>query len=274
LVVALTQANLVATFQGGDSGPFTVFAPSNAAFVALLDDLGVDRISEIDNTTLTAVLTYHVVNGTVKSTDLTDGMLVKTLQGNTFTVNTSNGVSIDVNASDQKGISVTQADVEASNGVIHVIDAVLRPETPGTVPSGDIVETADENGLDSLAIALTEADLVATFQGDDSGPFTVFAPSNAAFVALLDDLGVATISEIDKTTLTAVLQAHVIDGVFQESQITNGREVSTLGEAPITFSTSSGVKVSSENTADATIVTTDVWATNGVVHVIDKVLRP
>jgi len=275
LVVALTRAELVSTFQGDNSGPFTVFAPTNDAFVNLLSDLNYNSISEIDKGFLTEVLTFHVVSGKVLSTDLSDGMLAKTLQGNTFTINTSGGVTIDVNSSDKMGVNVTQADVKASNGVIHVIDAILVPDLKVGTPSDDIIDIALANDFDSLAVALTKAGLVSTFQGDDSGPFTVFAPTNQAFVDLLGALNLGSIAEIDDALLTSVLQAHVVDGVFQQKQISNNKSISTLGGAPITFDATSGVTVSSASTTGASVTSgDDVWATNGVIHIINKVLVP
>ena len=132
LVAALTAADLVSALSA-PAGPYTVFAPTDEAFAALPDGL-VECLLEPDNSgALTAILTYHVVAGTVLSTDLVDGMMPATLQGETITIDLSSGVTINDSA------SVVAADVEASNGVIHVIDSVLVP------PSIDVtafIETA------------------------------------------------------------------------------------------------------------------------------------
>lgn len=276
LVVALTEAKLVSTFQGDGTGPFTVFAPTNQAFVDLLSDLKLTRIADINKDLLTDVLTYHVLESEVKSGAITDGMLIKTLQGNTFTANVSmSGVTIDVNAMSQTGTSVTKDNVLATNGVVHIIDEVLVPETPSSTPTDDIVDIATSNSsFDSLVVALTEAELVSTFQGDDSGPFTVFAPTNQAFVDLLSDLKLSQIADIPEATLDAVLKTHVVEGVFQSSQISNGKSIKTLDSEVITFDTSSGTKVSSTSTSGSSVNTPDQWATNGIIHIIDKVLVP
>lgn len=273
LVVALTEANLVATFQGDNSGPFTVFAPTNGAFRALLSDLNLTKIADIDASLLLTVLQNHVVEGKVKSSSLSDGMLVKTLNGYTFTVNKKATISLDVNSSNKTGIDIIDSDIDATNGVIHVIDEVLVPDTPSPTPTLDIVEIAlADDTFDSLVVALTEANLVATFRGD--GPYTVFAPTNTAFQNLLTNLSLSRIADIDDATLLAVLQAHAVDGILQSGQLTEGKKVSTLGGEELTFSITSGASVSSDGTTSATISPADQWATNGIIHVIDKVLLP
>jgi transforming growth factor-beta-induced protein len=272
LVVALSTANLVSVFQGDDSGPYTVFAPTNQAFVNLLSALNLDRIADIDMDLLTKVLTYHVVNGSVMSSDLADDMLVKTLSGSTFVVDLDNGAMINTNA--MTSVKISNVDVEASNGVIHVIDEVLLPSMPAVAPTDDIVETAVAAGFDSLAVALTKANLVSTFSGDETGPFTVFAPTNQAFVDLLAALNLNSINDIDMATLTAVLQYHVVDGIVASDQLFNNFAVSTLGGESFDVMTSNGVKIQATNTMDAEVTTADVWATNGIVHVINKVLVP
>lgn len=117
LVAAVEAAGLVETLKG--EGPFTVFAPTDEAFAALPEGT-VEGLLE-DTDALTAVLTYHVVPGKVMSTDLSDGMMAETVQGQEVTIGTEGGVTVD-------GANVVQADIEASNGVIHVIDAVILPQ--------------------------------------------------------------------------------------------------------------------------------------------------
>src|SRR5690606_15706834 len=161
LEAALTKAGLVEELSA--NGPFTVFAPTNAAFQAAgitnLDDYTAEQLGE--------VLFYHVVNGKVNASNLQDGQEVATLNDSDFYVSLNDGVFINGNT------EVTTADVEATNGVIHVIDRALLP------PSQDIVEIAVAAGFTRLAEAVTEAGLVEALQGD--GPFTVFAPTNADF---------------------------------------------------------------------------------------------
>ncbi len=119
LVAALKAADLVETLKG--DGPFTVFAPSNAAFAALPEGTVEDLLKPENKDTLTAILTYHVVPGKVMSGDLSDGMMAETAQGGKVTIGTEGGVTVD-------GANVVQADIEASNGVIHVIDGVIMPK--------------------------------------------------------------------------------------------------------------------------------------------------
>ena len=119
LVAAVQAADLVDTLKG--EGPFTVFAPTNAAFAALPEGTVEDLLKPENKDTLTAILTYHVVPGKVMSGDLSDGMTATTVQGTDVTIGTTNGVTVD-------GAKVVQADIEASNGVIHVIDSVILPK--------------------------------------------------------------------------------------------------------------------------------------------------
>merc|ERR1712222_225603 len=169
----------------GGKGPFTVFAPSNAAF-AKLPKATLESLLEPKNKgKLVDILTYHVVSGAaVYSMDLKPTQNVKTLQGDDVLVTSSSaGVLINGNS------KVIAADIAATNGVVHIIDTVLMPPTPTTTtttasgPSKNIVELAQgSSDLSTLVTALKAGDLVAALQG--KGPFTVFAPSNAAFAKL------------------------------------------------------------------------------------------
>ncbi|MFW5778301.1 MAG: fasciclin domain-containing protein, partial [Bacteroidota bacterium] len=171
---AVIAAELVTTLQG--DGPFTVFAPTDDAFDALpdglLDDLLADPTGDLAD-----ILLYHVVAGQSLSTDLTDGQVITTVLGQDITV-TINDDGVFINDA-----QVTAADLEADNGVVHVIDAVLVPELLPETVVDIIVESVDHNTLET---AVVEADLVETLQGE--GPFTVFAPTDAAFDALPDGL--------------------------------------------------------------------------------------
>lgn len=275
LAVALTEANLVSTFQGANSGPFTVFAPTNAAFASLISgNPAWDRISDIDNTLLTTVLTYHVLDGKVTSSQIVDGDFVNTLSGGTFKINTSGGVTIDVNATTKTGIVVSAVDVSASNGVIHAIDAVLVPDVPATAPTSSIAGLAVAAGLDSLVVALSEANLVTTFDGSNGNFYTVFAPTDAAFVNLLATNSMWNrISDIDNATLTTVLTFHVANGTIQAGQLSDGQSINTLEGTDLTFN-SSGLTLTGGNSTAVGISSVDNFATNGVVHVIDEVLLP
>ena len=255
LVAALTQADLVTTLQG--DGPFTVFAPTDQAFI----DAGIDLTTfdtDEENATLVDILTYHVVSGKVMSTDLTDGMEASALNQDTLTFSVS---TTEVKVNDAV---VTTADVESSNGVIHVIDKVLMP--PADLV--DIPATAQSTGIHTaLVAALAQANLVATLQG--TGPFTVFAPTDQAFTDAGIDLTTFDTDE-ENATLVDILTYHVISGTVMSSDLTDGMEATALNQDTLTFSVSATeVKVN-----DAVVTTADVATSNGVIHVIDKVLMP
>ena len=252
LVAALTHANLVATLQG--TGPFTVFAPTDQAFT----DAGInlnDFDTPEENATLSKILLHHVISGEVASTDLSDGMLATTVNNDRvkFGVTTA-GVTVD-------GANVTTADVQASNGIIHVIDKVL-------LPPGDIPTIAQSTGIhNSLVAAVVQADLLTTFQG--AGPFTLFAPTDQAFTDAGVDLADFNSPE-GKAALANILKHHVIDGDATASTIVNCGNATMLNGQDVGFSiTAGGVMVN-----DANVVLADVVASNGIIHVIDKVLTP
>ena len=286
LVAALIQADagLVETLSG--DGPFTVFAPTNAAFTALLGELDgyaslEDFTTEADKEVLTTILTYHVVAGAAAfSTDLSDGQMVTTVQGESLTISLNGGVFID-DATDVNA-EVIMADVEASNGVVHVIDKVLLPEAIiDALNAKTIVDLALETEeLSSLVSALVQADagLVETLSGD--GPFTVFAPTNAAFTALLGELdGYASLedftTEADKEVLTTILTYHVVAGAAAFStDLSDGQMVTTVQGESLTISLNGGVFIDDATDVNAEVIMADVEASNGVVHVIDKVLLP
>ena len=370
LVAALTHAGLVSTLQG--NGPFTVFAPTDQAFI----DAGIDLSTfdtDDENATLTDILLYHVVSGKVMSTDLSDRTTADAVNGDkvSFSVTTS---EVRVN-----NALVTGADVESSNGVIHVIDKVLLPpvdvfvgdgsmagapyyqfysdaagsneiteidtsknynfqrlNNPSTHPFyisdvgyntasstdiliagdgsastgisdnesftlfftpdfdaeqdtltyfctvhssmvadftiastlNDIPATATGTGIHtSLVAALAQANLVTTLQG--TGPFTVFAPTDAAFTAAGIDLS-SFDTDAENATLVDILTYQVVSGSVASTALTDGLTATALNGDNVTFTVNAaGVQVN-----DANVVTADVAASNGIIHVIDKVLMP
>ena len=318
LVAALAHADLVTTLQG--TGPFTVFAPTDEAFAAAGIDLA-DFDTAEENATLSDILLYHVYSGAVASSDVTDGLTVSMVNGDdaTFTVATDGTVMIG-------DATVTTADVQASNGVIHVIDKVLMPpageicyntnthmivagadkatcgafmylenytmngqeitgcynsithavsnvsqavcESYMWTPSVDIAMTAGATGIHtSLVAALAKANLVATLQGD--GPFTVFAPSDAAFTAAginLDDF--TTDAQI--AALADILLFHVVSGQVNAADVTDGLVAAAVNGDNLTFVVANGTVTVN----GATVILADVPASNGVIHVIDAVLMP
>jgi transforming growth factor-beta-induced protein len=262
LVAALTAAGLVDDLSG--PGPFTVFAPTDAAF-AKLDPVVLNDLLTNDTETLTQILLYHVVSGTANSTDLSDGMEVKTLQGKNVTVKISGS---DVYINDAK---VIIADIQASNGVIHVIDTVLIPpkEPVPPAPEGNtIVDIAVANGnFTSLVAALEAAGLVDELSGP--GPFTVFAPTDAAF-AKLDPCLLQQLLTCDTDTLTQILLYHVAAGEVMSSDLTNCQQIQTLQCGDVTVT----IHCDAVCINDAKVIIADIQASNGVIHVIDTVLIP
>jgi transforming growth factor-beta-induced protein len=253
LVAALNKAGLASTLQG--DGPFTVFAPTNAAFTSLLADLGISSLDELSAETLKPILLYHVLGGKVLSTDLTDGY-VKTLSSGPDQTK----ISLEVDKQNVKlngSSSIIIADIKASNGVIHVIDKVLLPPT--------VVGIALDNPAFSVLVAaVVKADLAGTLSG--TGPFTVFAPTNAAFQELFTQLGVSGIADLTKEQLTPILLYHVVSGNILSTQLTTGN-VNTLNGS---LSVNAGSSVTLNGSSH--VVVADVQGTNGVVHAIDKVL--
>ena len=252
LVAALTQADLVTTLQG--TGPFTVFAPTDQAFTdagIVLEDF--DTQEEID--VLTDILLHHVFAGEVASSDVSDGMMASMVNGDKvkFSVDSTGAVMVGP-------ATVTIADVQASNGVIHVIDKVLMPPV-------DIPATAQSTGIHtSLVAAVIQADLLPTLQGD--GPFTVFAPTDQAFTDAGIDLADLDTPE-GKATLSDILLYHVVSAEVPAANVTDCMLATAANGDPLSFTVGNGVMVN-----DANVTMTDVISTNGLIHVIDKVLMP
>ena len=254
LVAAVVQAELLATLQ--DAGPFTVFAPTDQAFT----DAGID-LAALDTPegkqTLSDILLYHVVPSSVPSSAVTDCMLADAANTQPLSFTVGNGVMVN-------DANVIQADVMASNGIIHVIDKVLTPsDTPRDIP-----RTAQCTGAhDSLVAAVIQAELLTTLQGE--GPFTVFAPTDQAFTDAGIDLAALDTPE-GKQTLSDILLYHVVASEVPSSAVTDCLSADTVNTNPLSFTVDdSGVMVN-----NATVVTPDVQTSNGVIHVIDKVLLP
>lgn len=269
LVQALTKAELATTLQG--TGPFTVFAPTNAAFTAFLATGGYASVNDVPKAALTQILLNHVVSGAVKSTDLTTTYIKPLAKG---TASSTNNLSMFVNTASGKvklnGVAtVTTADIIASNGVIHVVDKVIG------LPTIVTHATANPN-FTSLVAALTGAgqpDFVTILSG--AGPFTVFAPTNDAFTALNTELAPGGIASVSTANLTKVLQYHVVSGNILAASLTEGQIVATL-QTPQTFTVqlTGGAKIKDSNNRISTVVATDVQCSNGVIHVLNKVLLP
>ncbi|MEL7121531.1 MAG: fasciclin domain-containing protein [Bacteroidota bacterium] len=253
LEFALGEADFVEALQG--DGPFTLFAPTDEAFAAV-DSATLAAVLADPAGLLTDILTYHVVEGKALSTDLMDGQMVMTLNGQDVTVSIQ-GDSIFINDA-----LVTMKDIEVDNGVVHVIDAVLLP---ARVTVADVVINSDDHN--TLEFALGEAGLVDALQGD--GPFTVFAPTDEAFAAV-DSMTLAAVLADPEGLLTDILTYHVVEGKALSTDLMDGQEIMTLNGKDIT------VTLRGENIFinDALVTMKDIEVDNGVVHVIDLVLLP
>jgi transforming growth factor-beta-induced protein len=252
LLTALDAAGLTSTLEG--EGPFTVFAPSDEAFAKIPSDALSALLA--DQALLTAVLTYHVVPGRVSASEVSGLSSAPTVNGKALAVSVVNGgVKVD-------GANVVSTDIEAGNGIIHVIDDVLSPQ-----PILDLVQTAQKAGsFSTLLAAVDAAGLTATLKG--AGPFTLFAPTDAAFAAL--PAGTVEALLADPTALASILTYHVVAGEVTSEQVVGLSSATTVNGADIAISVSgSNVMVN-----DANVVAVDVRATNGVIHVIDKVILP
>ncbi|MEM7485427.1 MAG: fasciclin domain-containing protein [Bacteroidota bacterium] len=291
LVEALQTANagLVETLSG--DGPFTVFAPTNQAFKDLLDFLGDDFKTLADFDTqdekdlLVTVLTYHVVAGNAAfSNMLNNGDEIETFQGEDVGINIKNG-TIHIEDATDDNATVVLEDVEASNGVVHVINKVLVPQAALDIlfpPTPNIVELAQSvDDLSLLVDALIQADagLVDALSGD--GPFTVFAPTNKAFKELLDALGnnYNSLEDFDtteeKALLAQLLLYHVVAGqAIPSSAITGHVELTTEQGEKIEAVAGHPIKIRDKTHVPAKVTAADNEASNGIVHIIDKVLLP
>ncbi|MGA8392593.1 MAG: fasciclin domain-containing protein [Burkholderiaceae bacterium] len=263
LVEAVAAAGLVTTLQS--PGPFTVFAPTNTAFAALLGELKVTKDQLLANKALlTRVLTYHVLAAKVPAASVPVGKTITTVETGVFKIESTGGLKITDESNRVSNITVT--DVAASNGVIHVIDKVLLPSDK------DIVATAQSVPDFSILVeAVIAADLVTTLQG--AGPFTVFAPTNAAFAAALTELGVTKDALFaNKALLTSILTYHVVAARVLKAEVPIGKPITSVqGE---TFTIDASLKITDQRGRMAGISATDVFASNGVIHVIDNVILP
>lgn len=262
LVSAVQGAGLEATLRG--PGPFTVFAPNDAAFAKVPSFLLSKLVTAPYKGELGLILKYHVLSGSVKAADVL---------GKTSSPDTVLGAKLSVNGADNKVVingstNVIAADVLASNGVIHAIDSVLLPTIADTAIGYDDGTTT----FKTLVAALTAGELAATLGGP--GPFTVFAPTDAAFAkipkATLDNL----LLPANKAQLQAVLKYHVISGAPVYAKDVMAGSVTTLSGPVNVTVTGADVEIAVGAGAKSKVILTDLPASNGVVHVIDTVILP
>jgi len=270
LTAAVTKAGLTSALSS-NTASLTVFAPTDAAFGTLATQLGFSNatalVDALPASALASILSYHVLptkqtaaaleagpatQGTIDSYNGADA---------TITVSTSGGVSIQ--DADLTTAHVTTPDVAASNGVIHVVDKVLVP--PGVL---NIVQMAQVNPTFSTLVgAVVSANLQGTLSG--AGPFTLFAPTNDAFAAIS-----STVAGLTTAQLTEVLTYHVLPEQVLAANIPFGTPVTTVEGQAITINAGTPPTITDSTSTPAPIVATDVRASNGVIHVIGKVLIP
>jgi len=270
LGAALDRAGLTNVLAG--TTDYTVFAPNNAAFDAFLQANGFANLEAVPVDVLTQVLLNHVVNGINTSGDLTTGYIKTLAQEATST----NNLSMYVNTADGvvlNGVStVTTANVDVDNGVIHAVNSVIGLPTVVTFATADATFT-------NLVAALTRESTftyVATLSTTGSpAPFTVFAPTDQAFVDLIAELGVGGLGDIATATLEATLNTHVIAGAnVLSTSLMDGMTVDNTLGADFTINTMGGATFTDLNGRMGDIIVTDVQAANGVIHVINKVILP
>lgn len=251
LLAAVEAAGLTGTLSG--EGPFTVFAPTDDA-VAKLPEGTVAILLEDPQGDLKDILLYHVVSGELMAEDVASQPDAMTLLGKRLRFDTTDGVMVD-------GAEVVTADIVCSNGVIHVIDAMM-------LPKGNIVETAVADGRFTTLVAAVQAAGLDGALSDETKDYTVFAPTDDAFAALPAGT-VEALLEDPEGQLTDILLYHVVDGRFMASDVGSMDTIDTLQGSPLVIDTTDGVTVGGAN-----VIITDVECSNGVIHVIDAVLIP
>ncbi len=255
LLTAATKAGLAETLKS--DGPFTVFAPTDEAFGKLPSNVLEDLLKPENKEKLTAILTYHVVSGKVKANKASKLSGAETVNGQRISINKKHS-DLFINES-----KVVKSDVSASNGVIHVIDNVLIPSDK------NIVEVATEAGsFNTLIAAVKAAGLADALLGE--GPFTVLAPTDDAFAELPEGTVDNLLKEENIEQLQEILKYHVIEGRVYSEKVAKVNSTNTLAAKKLKVKTSGG----SVMINDANVVKTDIDASNGVIHVIDKVLIP
>lgn len=265
LVDALERTDLVGTLD--QAGSYTVFAPTNAAFTNFLTANGFANLNAVPTDALRQILLNHVVSGVNLSTNLSTGYIKTLAIGGASTtntlsmfVNTTSGVRLN-------GVSsVVTADVIASNGVVHVVDAVIGLPT--------IVTHALANpNFSSLVGALTsndQPDFVSILSGTEDSPFTVFAPSNTAFVNF-ETQNPNVLGGLTAGQLTSVLTYHVVAGANVLSNAIPTTPITTFETGTFTIV---GTVITDERSRQTNIVAVDVQASNGIIHVLDNIILP
>jgi uncharacterized surface protein with fasciclin (FAS1) repeats len=272
--LASNDGDLVDLLSG--AGTLTVFAPSNAAFDSLAVELtgtagatGADLLTDANKPLLRTVLQYHVLTSEVASSAIPFGRAITTAEGSIFKIDS--GSPPVITDGRNRTANITATDIDASNGVVHLIDKVILPPNKTIVETAQALAAGNPAEFTLLVDAVVAADLAGTLNG--AGPFTVFAPTDAAFGALLTELGVTKQQLFANTALlTRVLTYHVVSGRVLKADVPVGAPVTTVETG--TFTVNAQLHITDERARTAQIAATDVFASNGVIHVIDKVILP
>ena len=256
LLAAAKAADLAGTLSG--KGPFTVFAPTDAAFEKLGKETIADLLKPENKQKLASILTYHVVGSKMDAAAVTKQKAIATLQGGELSVAVEDG-KVRIGTA-----TVVSADIMASNGVIHVVDTVLLP--PATP---NIVEVAQKAGkFGTLLKAATAAGLADTLA--KGGPFTVFAPTDEAFAALGDAAIADLLKPENKQKLAMILKHHIVSGKVMAADAMKLDEAKTIAESTLSLKRDGKTLM----VGGAKVVKADVMASNGVIHVVDAVILP
>jgi uncharacterized surface protein with fasciclin (FAS1) repeats len=264
-------------------GPLTVFAPTNAAFDALAVELtgsntakATDLLTAANKPLLKTVLQYHVLTSKVTAANIPFGKPVTSAQGSIFKIDS--GTPPQITDGRNRKANITTTDVDASNGVVHVIDKVILPANKNVVETAIASAPEFSTLVAALQFASNNNDLVNLLSG--TGPFTVFAPTNAAFDALAKELtGSPTavagdlLTAANKDLLRNVLSYHVVSGRVLKADVPANTPIATA-LAGNTFTISPAFVITDGRARTANIVTTDVLTSNGVIHAINKVILP
>lgn len=255
LVAAVKAAGLVEALSG--KGPFTVFAPNDAAFAKLPKETLASLLKPENKAKLAAILTFHVVAESLPASKVVDAKYATTLAGQRIAIEAGkSGVTVN-------GAKVLKTDIVCGNGIIHVIDSVILPA------SDDLAVTAKKAGkFETLLAAAQAAGLAPALQKDE--PYTIFAPTDAAFAALPKGTVESLLKPENQQQLQAILKLHIVPGRVYSDQAAKAGQAKTLQGETLAITREAGTL----RVGSATIIATDVQARNGVIHVIDAVLLP
>jgi uncharacterized surface protein with fasciclin (FAS1) repeats len=263
-------------------GTLTVFAPSNAAFDSLAVELtgtatakGADLLTPGNKPLLRSVLTYHVLNTRVAAASIPFGKPIISAEGSIFKIDS--GTPPVITDGRNRKANITATDIAATNGVVHLIDKVILPADKTIVATAS-ANTQFSSLVAALVFASNNNDLVNLLSG--TGPFTVFAPTNAAFDALAKELtGLSTAVAADilvpanKALVRDILQYHVLTSRVFKADVPTNTAITTALTGK-TFQISPALVITDGRNRTSNITSTDVLTSNGVIHAIDKVLRP